>query len=78
MTDTEKPKRKPGRPPGYPRSGGRQKGTPNKTSMLGRDFIIKKGAPIEILCKIAKGEKVLAAGESPSKRVTFIRASIKD
>ena len=61
---TDKPKRKPGRPKGYPRSGGRQPGTPNKVSQLGRDFIIKRGAPIEILCKIAKGEKVLAAEDS--------------
>ncbi len=61
---TEKPKRGPGRPKGYPRSGGRQPGTPNKVSQLGRDFIIKRGAPIEILCKIAKGEKVLAAADS--------------
>ena len=65
-TATEKPKRKPGRPKGYPRSGGRQPGTPNKVSQLGRDFIIKRGAPIEILCKIAKGEKVMAAEDSAS------------
>ena len=64
MTTTAKPKRPPGRPKGYPRSGGRQPGTPNKVSQLGRDFIIKRGAPIEILCKIAKGEKVMAAEDS--------------
>ena len=64
MSDTEKPKRPPGRPRGYPRSGGRAKGTPNKSSQLGRDFIIKKGAPIETLCKISKGEKVQAAADT--------------
>ena len=66
----EAPKRKGGRPKGYPRSGGRAKGTPNKSSQLGRDFIIRKGAPIETLCKIAKGEKIQAAdSESASKRI---------
>ena len=75
MTSAEKPKRSPGRspgrPPGYPRSGGRKPGTPNKATQLGRDFIIKRGAPIEILCKIARGEKVQAAADiaSASARV---------
>ena len=64
MPETEAPKRKPGRPKGYPRSGGRAKGTANKSSQLGRDFIIKKGAPIELLCKVAKGEKIQAAADS--------------
>ena len=63
-TTTATPKRPPGRPKGYPRSGGRAKGTPNKSTVLGRDFIIKRGAPIEILCKIAKGEKIQAAADS--------------
>ncbi len=63
-TATER--RKPGRPKGYPRSGGRAKGTPNKSSQLGRDFIIKRGAPIETLCKIAKGEKIQAAADTAS------------
>ena len=58
-----------GRPKGYPKSGGRKPGTANKSSQLGRDFIIKRGAPLETLCKIAKGEKIQAAdSESASKR----------
>ena len=65
ITDKES-KRPPGRPKGYPRSGGRAKGTPNKSSQLGRDFIIKRGAPIETLCKISKGEKVQAAADTAS------------
>ncbi len=69
MTDITTEKRKPGRPKGYPRSGGRAKGVPNKSSQLGRDFIIRRGAPIEILCKIARGEKIQSADpESASKR----------
>ena len=68
MTDptAEKLRRPPGRPKGYPRSGGRAKGTANKSTQLGRDFIIKKGAPIEILCRIAKGEKIQAAADTAS------------
>ena len=66
MAETEKPKRKPGRPKGYPRSGGRKPGTVNKSTQLGRDFIIRKGAPIETLCKISKGEKVQAAADTAS------------
>ena len=67
----DKPKRPPGRPKGYPRSGGRAKGTPNKATQLGRDYIIKHGAPIEILCKISQGHKIMAAADSDSaaKRV---------
>ena len=65
-TATKVQKRPPGRPRGYPRSGGRKPGTPNKSTQLGRDFIIKRGAPIEILCKIAKGEKIQAAADTAS------------
>ena len=70
MAEGTTTKRKGGRPKGYPKSGGRKPGTANKSSQLGRDFIIRKGAPIETLCKIAKGEKIRAAdSESASKRV---------
>ena len=65
-TTTETAKRKPGRPKGYPRTGGRKPGTPNKSTQLGRDFIIKRGAPIETLCKISKGEKIQAAADTAS------------
>ncbi len=67
---TEAPKPGPGRPKGYPRTGGRARGTPNKATQLGRDFIIRRGAPIEVLCKIARGEKIQAAADagSASKR----------
>ena len=68
-TTTEAPKRGPGRPKGLPRTGGRAKGTPNRVNAISRDFIIKRGAPVEILCKIAKGEKVSASeAGSASKR----------
>ena len=76
MPETEAPKRKPGRPKGYPRSGGRAKGTANKSSQLGRDFIIKKGAPIELLCKVAKGEKIQAADSASASKRTGIYPTI--
>ena len=66
MAEETTKKRPPGRPKGYPRSGGRVKGTPNKSTQLGRDFIIRRGAPIETLCKISKGEKVQAAADTAS------------
>ena len=71
MSDTTTEKRKSGRPKGYPRSGGRKPGTCNKSTQLGRDFIIKKGAPIETLCKISKGEKVQAAADTATAAMRF-------
>ena len=65
MTETTE-KRKPGRPPGYPRSGGRAKGTPNRATQVGRDYIVKEGTPIEVLCKIARGIKMMAAADTAS------------
>ena len=70
-TAAKKAVRPSGRPRGYPKSGGRKPGTANKSSQLGRDFIIKRGAPIETLCKIAKGEKIQAADSDASKRAGF-------
>ena len=69
MTDTATAKRKPGRPPGQPRTGGRQRGTPNKATQVGRDYIVREGTPIEVLCKIARGIKLMACGDDTSKRV---------
>ena len=69
MADTATEKRKPGRPKGYPRSGGRKPGTPNRKNAITRDYIIKNGCPLSVLCSIAKGEKIQAADtESASKR----------
>ena len=66
MAETPTKKRPPGSPKGYPKSGGRKPGTANKSTQLGRDFIIARGAPIETLCKIAKGEKIQAAADIAS------------
>ncbi len=66
MPETEAPKRKAGRPKGHPKSGGRKPGVPNKKNAITRDFIVKNGAPVATLCKIAKGEKLMAAADSAS------------
>ena len=65
VTNPEAAKRV-GRPPGHPKTGGRVKGTPNRVNAISRDFIISHGAPVEILCKIAKGEKIQAAADTAS------------
>ena len=65
ITDPKAPKRA-GRPPGLPKTGGRVRGTPNRVNAISRDFIISHGAPVEILCKIAKGEKIQAAADAAS------------
>ncbi len=61
MTDTEK--RRPGRPKGQSRTGGRAKGTPNRTNTITRDFIVKEGAPIAFLCQVVRGRKFTSAKE---------------
>ncbi len=66
MPETGTPKRPPGRPKGTPKSGGRKPGVPNKKNAITRDFIVKNGAPVATLCKIAKGEKLMAAADSAS------------
>ena len=65
ISDPEAAKRV-GRSPGHPKTGGRVKGTPNRVNAISRDFIISHGAPVEILCKIAKGEKIQAASDAAS------------
>lgn len=70
MTEqTTKPaKRGPGRPKGYPRTGGRAKGTPNRASLVTRDYIVKDGAPVRVLCQIAAGRKMIAAASPGAKK----------
>ncbi len=70
MPETKAPKRPPGRPVGHPKSGGRKPGVPNRKNAITRDYIIKNGCPLNILCQIAQGKKIQAADtESASKRV---------
>ena len=72
MTDaltTPEPKRRPGRPKGIPRSpnSGRKRGEPNKVDQFARD-VIKEGAPLDFLCKVAQGRKMLRADETGGKK----------
>ena len=67
----DKPKRV-GRPPGRPKTGGRKKGTPNKISELGREYIIKKSSALPFLCDVAAGRKVtVASTDDPRKKVSI-------
>ena len=72
ITDPEVSKRA-GRPSGLPKTGGRVRGTPNKVNAISRDFIISRGAPIEVLCKIAKvsGHTERKSSSPTSLFVTF-------
>ena len=68
MTETSTQPKRVGRPPGQPRTGGRQRGTPNRTSMVTRNFIVKNGAPVRVLCQIAAGRKMTAAASPGSEK----------
>src|SRR5260370_34328008 len=51
-------KRSPGRPKGLPRTGGRQKGTANRTTASQRDLIVTKYQPAEFLGRIILGQRI--------------------
>jgi len=70
MTTEAPAKLRPGRKKGMPKvaGSGRPKGSPNKVTRITRDFIIKKGAPIDVLCKIAQGQLLSAAVEPGSRK----------
>ncbi len=68
---TERPKRGPGRPKGYPRSGGRQKGTPNKDRAATIERIMREADPLLFLCKVARGDRMAAAAEPGAKKKTW-------
>ena len=72
MTITaEKAKRGPGRPKGYPRSGGRQKGTPNRDRAATIEKIMREADPLLYLCKIARGDRLEAGEGSNAKKKTW-------
>lgn len=47
----------PGRPKGHPKTGGRRAGTPNLWSPEYREYIAKKGKPIEFLADMCAGKE---------------------
>ena len=60
---TETPKRKPGRPKGHPKTGGRRKGTPNRTRIEVLERINQEADPIGYLIRVARGLQLEAAVE---------------
>ncbi len=57
-------KRKPGRPKGYPKTGGRRKGTPNRTRVQTLERIEREADPIGFLCRLARGLQFEAAADA--------------
>ena len=75
-TTTGKPNRKPGRPKGHPRTGGRTPGTPNRKNQVTREFIIREGAPIKLLCQVARGTRIQAAAEPGAKSRKWVTPTL--
>ena len=57
-------KRKPGRPKGLPKTGGRKKGTPNRTRVQILERINEKADPIGFLILVSRGLQFEAATEA--------------
>ena len=64
-------KRPPGRPKGTPKTGGRQKGTPNRSTVQTRERIRKLADPIGFLADVMDGKRMSAAGESGDAKKTW-------
>ena len=64
-------KRGPGRPKGYPRSGGRKKGTPNRTTVQTRERIQELADPIKFMSDVMLGKRLVAAGEPGDSKKTW-------
>lgn len=69
-------KRAPGRPVGSRNANGkvpgsgRRAGTPNRSTEVGRSFIIDRGWPLAFLCDLAAGRQVSVANpENPRKKI---------
>ena len=65
MNDEDKPKKRlPGRPKGHPKTGGRQKGVPNRTRVQTLERINQEADPIGFLIRVASGLQFEAATEA--------------
>ncbi len=71
MTEAEKIKRKPGRPKGYPKSGGRARGTPNRSTVQTRERIQELTDPIKFLADVMDGKRMVAASEPGDMKRTW-------
>ena len=64
-------KRRPGKPRGLPKSGGRVKGTPNRSTVQTRDRIQELADPIQFLADVMAGKRMVAAGEPGDMKKTW-------
>ncbi len=64
-------KRGPGKPRGLPKSGGRVKGTPNRSTVQTRDRIQELADPIQFLADVMAGKRMVAAGEPGDMKKTW-------
>ncbi len=64
-------KRRPGKPKGLPKSGGRVKGTPNRSTAQTRDRIQELADPIAFLADVMAGKRMVAAGEPGDMKKTW-------
>ncbi len=65
-------KRGPGKPKGLPKSGGRAKGTPNRSTIQTRDRIQELADPIAFLSDVMNGVRMTAAGEVGDMKRTWV------
>ena len=73
MTETEKIKRGPGRPKGLGKvpGSGRKPGTPNKDRAATIEKIMRLADPLDFLCRVARGDRMSAAGEAGTKKKSW-------
>ena len=73
MTKIMTPKRGPGRPKGFGKApgSGRQKGTPNRSTVQTRDRIQELADPIAFLADVMAGKRMVAAGEPGDMKKTW-------
>ncbi len=65
-------KRGGGKPKGLPKTGGRKKGSPNRTHIMTAEQITKLADPLGLLCQIARGVRLAAALSPGSNKNTFM------
>ena len=64
-------KRGRGRPKGYPKTGGRQRGTPNRCNAQTRERINELADPIAFMTDVMLGKRMSAAGEPGDAKKTW-------
>jgi len=67
----EPPKRRPGRKRGCVKTGGRARGTPNRSTVQTRDRIQALADPIAFLADVMAGKRMVAAAEPGDVKKTW-------